>query len=292
MTGSPAPDPERRPLKSLLDQAPTPEPPDWLDANIRAAAHEAARGAAASRAAGERAAEAGRRRWRWVPIGAVVATAVLGVLIVMNQSRRTDETTRLAQAPTPSAVPATPPAAERAPERVPDRAPAGTASGIANGAAASRADAEADAAKPGPPLAHESKETAAGAPAAGEDERRKAASPAQAKREGEPSAAADAVERPASPATPPASAQRQLAARAAPQPSPTPTSAQETLAALPDTARGCVESVEAMRGEQRIDDARRRLRDCRTRYPDYPYPPELLRALPPPDAPPATPRTP
>jgi hypothetical protein len=233
LTGSPAPDPEHRPLKPLLDQAPPPEPPDWLDANIRAAAHEAARKAAATRAAGERPAHAGRRRWRWGPLGAVVATAVLGVLIVMNQSRRPDDPTQLAQAPTPSEATATQPASGRS----------SGAAGAGNGTAASRADAQTDAAKPGPPPAHESKEAVTGALVTAQTERRKADSPAQAK-------------------------------------------ADETLAALPDTARGCVDSVEAMRADQRIDDARRRLRDCRTRYPDYPYPPELLRALPPPETPP------
>ncbi len=284
MTGSPAPDPERRPLKPLLDEAPTPEPPGWLDANIRAAAHEAARKSAATRAAAERAAHNGRRRRRWLPIGALVATTVLGVLIVMNQSRRPDDPTQLAQAPTPSAVTASPPATGRS-SAVAD-------AGAGNGAAASRADAETAAEKPIPQPARERREAAAGALVPAEAERRKAASPGEAKRERDRPADADAVDRPASPAMPSAPAQRQFAARSAPEPSATHKTAEETLAALPDTARRCVDSVEAMRAEERTEDARRRLRDCRTRYPDYAYPPELLRALPPPEAAPSSPKTP
>nr|HMN83628.1 hypothetical protein [Burkholderiaceae bacterium] len=83
-------------LSPLVRQWPDEAPPAWLDANIRAAAHDAARIAAQKAAPAEQGGKErdgkGRRpatpgHWngwnRWLPLGGTLATAVLAVLLVI-----------------------------------------------------------------------------------------------------------------------------------------------------------------------------------------------------------------
>lgn len=101
-------------LSPLVHQWPDEAPPAWLDANIRAAAHDAAR-VAGQKAAREAAAagdgetghdgkgrSAAPLRWnRWLPLGGTLATAVLAVLLVTARpggERVTDSAEREAPA--------------------------------------------------------------------------------------------------------------------------------------------------------------------------------------------------
>ncbi len=235
MSGSPTPDRDHRPLKPLLDPSAPAGPPEWLDANIRAAAHDAARkaaGSGAARPAGPDASPPAPRRWRWGwgPAATVAAVAVLGLLIVINRPRQAEDPAQIAMAP-----------ATRASEEA--RAP--TAPAPPSAATVPQA-AKADAAAAGGAgdLASERARDA---------DRPKLASSAEAKRSDE---------------------RRQGTSIGA-----NSTTSKSELAKLPDTAQKCEASVEELRRERKLDDARRRLRDCRARYPEHEYPAQLLREL-------------
>ncbi|MCL4745912.1 MAG: hypothetical protein KJZ83_10895 [Burkholderiaceae bacterium] len=107
MTDPRTPGQGSRPLRPLLDEAPGNEPPAWLDANIRA---EAARVAGLARQQAGKAPRAVRSRMRrgWLPIGATMAVAVLGLLLVIGTP-----------VPTPAPSPQTPPAPATAPTPTP-----------------------------------------------------------------------------------------------------------------------------------------------------------------------------
>lgn len=233
-------------LSPLVRQWPDEAPPAWLDANIRSAAHDAAR------IAGQKAATPGPGatghdgkgrpaapvRWnRWLPLGGTLATAVLAVLLMIARpggDHASDpaehQTTAGQRGPSaapepPAAAPATP--AMTAPAREPNAASRPSA-------AASRPSTAADAAR--------SKQQARDDDAARSYERR---------------------------------LQQQSAAPV----SPAADQAARVEPPLPDSGEACVRLLESLSRERRSDEGRRMLSRCRDRFPDHPIPPSLERAL-------------
>ena len=226
-------------LSPLVRQWPDEAPPAWLDANIRSAAHDAAR------IAGQKAATPGSGatghdgkgrpaapvRWnRWLPLGGTLATAVLAVLLMIarpggdHASDPAEHQTTAGQRG-PSAAPEPPAAAPAAPAMTaPAREPI----------AASRPSTVADAAR--------SKQQARDDDAARSYERR---------------------------------LQQQSAAPV----SPAADQAARVEPPLPDSGEACVRLLESLSRERRSDEGRRMLSRCRDRFPDHPVPPSLERAL-------------
>ncbi len=249
MSDAPTPGREPRRVKPLLEQAAPPGPPAWLDENIRAAAQDAARQAArpasaASGSPGTRDRTGRRLPWRWGAISVAGAAVVIATLLIVGQRERVDTGPTLAQAPaTRPEPPATQPQAAGGRSREP--APAITVPGEPK--AERRAATPSAVAPPVPPIA------------------------------------APPVPPMAAPAPAAEGTDQALAGRSAqtPQTPQTAKSAQalEADSALPQTAQKCLASVEDMRREQKTEEARRRLRACRERFPDHRYPEELLREL-------------
>ena len=238
MTDPRRPDFEPRPLRPLLDEAPGAEPPAWLDANVRAAAAQAAefarqRGPGTTgentpdRAGAPSSDERKPARLGWMPVGATVAVVVLGMMLVI--SRPLDRKADSPQAESAGMR------EEGARQKNLDKAPL-------------RADAptrERDAA-----VANEDRQ------------------PREAKREpsgalgaAAPAAPAAAGPAPATPAAPAAAA------------------AVESEVVAPRTPQACTERIGQLRRFDRIDDARRLLRACRSRFPEHSFPAEMVRAL-------------
>lgn len=242
MTDAHRPDAGKRRLQSLLDDAPGSEPPEWLDANIRAAAAQAAE-VARQRGHGASVAEGGEarrpRRINWIPIGATMAVAVLGLMLVISapvdrgahspeqeQARARDEVTR-----------------QSAPAKAADPT---------NGRSAPALKSRADAAT-----------SNRDAPASGEA-LSEAPPTSSAKRESGQAAGAALGSATAPAAAPPAAPQALERAREV---------------ALPDNATACSSRIDELRRGARADDARRLFKACRERFPEHAFPAEMVREL-------------
>ncbi len=287
----------QRPLRALLDEAPGNEPPPWLDANIRA---EAARAAELARqragttpgvrdtrdAAAIDAATPRRARLGWIPIGATMAVAVLGLLLVIGTP---------VQSPAPSPPSAPPSAAASsapAPVVAPTPAPAGASTAEPESRSAASADARVatpgDSTAPAVELKKESAREELAAPAAPAEraERAKAAESRALESRISQDRASDGrtVESGAAESR----ADRSANASAPQRPQAAPAAAPQVLGrardssaepAAPESATKCVEQIDELRRGQRVDEAKRLLRVCRERFPDHDFPAELVREL-------------
>ena len=263
MTDPRRPGSEPRPLRPLLDEAPGAEPPAWLDANVRAAAAQAAelarqRGAGAAgeqtpdRAGAPSSDEGQRARLGWMPVGATVAVAVLGLMLVISRPPNREAASPQAESASPQAE-----------STMPQAESAGVRDESARQKALDKAQSRSDA---------PSRERDAAASNEG-------GQPREAKRElgGASGAAAPAAPAAAAPgAAAPAAAAPASAPTAA---SPASRAAAASEVGAPSTAQACTERIGQLRRFDRVDDARSLLRACRSRFPEHPFPAEMVRAL-------------
>ncbi len=264
MTDPRRPSAEPRPLRALLEEAPGAEPPAWLDANVRAAAAQAAElarqrgaGTGAKTGAGHpgkpdrtgapASGAGGRSRWGWMPVGATVAVAVLGLMLVIS----TTVDRKAASPEAESSVTQDKAVRQKALEETRPRADAPTP--------------ERDAA-----VSNEARQ-----PSAAKRERSDALGAAAPAAPTAPAASA-APAAPAASAAPAAPAAAAAPAALATPRAPTTPAAD---AVAPGTAAACVERIDQLRGTGHTTDARNLLRACRSRFPEHPFPAEMLREL-------------